>query len=105
VGASRRAWHDRNEVWLWPRACGACTVHIDGQPTRSCVLSVAAVEGKSITDNRGDRQQRTPAPASSGPGSTSRWSSAAIASRAKSCRRRRCCKRKRARATPTSTPR
>ena len=29
--------------------CGACTVHVDGRPTRSCVLSVAAAAGKSIT--------------------------------------------------------
>ena len=29
--------------------CGACTVHIDGQATRSCVMPVAAVEGKRIT--------------------------------------------------------
>jgi isoquinoline 1-oxidoreductase alpha subunit len=29
--------------------CGACTVHLDGQPTRSCVLPVSAVEGKQIT--------------------------------------------------------
>ena len=29
--------------------CGACTVHLDGQPTRSCVLPVAAIEGKEIT--------------------------------------------------------
>jgi len=29
--------------------CGACTVHLDGQPTRSCVLPVSAVEGKKIT--------------------------------------------------------
>jgi isoquinoline 1-oxidoreductase subunit alpha len=28
--------------------CGACTVHIDGQPTRSCVLPVSAVVGKKI---------------------------------------------------------
>jgi isoquinoline 1-oxidoreductase alpha subunit len=29
--------------------CGACTVHIDGSPTRSCVLPIAAVEGVKIT--------------------------------------------------------
>ena len=29
--------------------CGACTVHIDGQPTRSCVIPVSAVTGSKIT--------------------------------------------------------
>jgi isoquinoline 1-oxidoreductase alpha subunit len=28
--------------------CGACTVHVDGQPTRACVLPVSAVVGKRI---------------------------------------------------------
>jgi isoquinoline 1-oxidoreductase alpha subunit len=28
--------------------CGACTVHIDGQPLRSCVTPVSAVEGREI---------------------------------------------------------
>jgi isoquinoline 1-oxidoreductase alpha subunit len=29
--------------------CGACTVHLDGQPIRSCVTPVAAAVGKKIT--------------------------------------------------------
>lgn len=33
--------------------CGACTVHIDGQPTRSCVVPMAAVVGKKITTIEG----------------------------------------------------
>ena len=30
-------------------ACGACTVHIDGQATRSCVTPVGMLVGKDIT--------------------------------------------------------
>jgi len=33
--------------------CGACTVHIDGEPTRSCVTPVASVSGKRVTTIEG----------------------------------------------------
>jgi isoquinoline 1-oxidoreductase alpha subunit len=33
--------------------CGACTVHIDGAATRSCVTPVAAVAGKHVTTIEG----------------------------------------------------
>jgi aerobic-type carbon monoxide dehydrogenase small subunit (CoxS/CutS family) len=33
--------------------CGACTVHIDGVATRSCVLPLSAVAGKRVTTIEG----------------------------------------------------
>ena len=50
----------RNEVELHgPRfgcglgQCGACTVHIDGRPTFSCILPIAAVGDREITTLEG----------------------------------------------------
>ena len=33
--------------------CGACTVHINGQPIRSCVTPISSVSGKSVTTIEG----------------------------------------------------
>ena len=33
--------------------CGACTIHIDGVPLRSCVMPAVSAEGKSVTTIEG----------------------------------------------------
>lgn len=33
--------------------CGACTVHLDGEPIRSCVTPLSAAQGKEITTIEG----------------------------------------------------
>ena len=39
--------------------CGACTVHLDGSPTRSCTLPVSAVASKTITTIEGLGNEKT----------------------------------------------
>jgi aerobic-type carbon monoxide dehydrogenase small subunit (CoxS/CutS family) len=39
--------------------CGACTVHVDGQPIKSCSVNVAAVAGREIMTIEGLSQDRT----------------------------------------------
>ena len=39
--------------------CGACTVHIDGAPTRACVTAGRGVAGKSITTIEGLSSNRS----------------------------------------------
>jgi nicotinate dehydrogenase subunit A len=33
--------------------CGACTVHLDGEPIRSCVVPVSVASGKTVTTIKG----------------------------------------------------
>jgi len=42
--------------------CGACTVHVDGAATRSCVLPVGTVAGKKITTLAGLGSPERPHP-------------------------------------------
>lgn len=37
--------------------CGACTVHLEGQPIRACVTPISAVSGRSITTIEGIKGQ------------------------------------------------
>ncbi len=39
--------------------CGACTVHLEGEPIRSCVIPMSAAEGKAITTIEGLSSDRS----------------------------------------------
>ena len=40
-------------------ACGACTVHLNGQPVRSCTFPVSAAEGAAVTTIEGLAEEGT----------------------------------------------
>jgi aerobic-type carbon monoxide dehydrogenase small subunit (CoxS/CutS family) len=42
--------------------CGACTVHLDGEPVRSCVIPLSAVRGRAVTTLRGLGTPENPHP-------------------------------------------
>ena len=57
-------WYLRDEVFLRGTkygcgiaACGACTVHIDGRATRSCITPVSTLERPRRYDNRRSRRR------------------------------------------------
>ncbi len=69
--------------------CGACTIQVDGQPTRSCITPVSAAAGKQITTI--EAIGATPAgKRSNAPGSPSTCRNAGTANPARSCLRARC---------------
>ena len=59
--------------------CGACTVHIDGEPTRSCSFPVSAAEGKQITTIEGLAEPTANCTRCSRPGSPTTCRNAATA--------------------------
>ncbi len=42
--------------------CGACTVHVDGQPIRACVTPIASIAGRSVTTIEGLGTPEAPHP-------------------------------------------
>ena len=83
--------------------CGACTVHVDGKPVRSCQLTVDNVGNRAVTTI--EAIGNTP----NGAKIQAAWidievPNAAIARPARSCRRRRCSTVPLTRMIPISTP-
>ena len=73
--------------------CGACTVHVDGEATRSCQTPMSALEGKTVTTIEGLAADG-PSIRCRRPGRRTTCRSAATARAARSCRPPRCCKQK-----------
>jgi len=42
--------------------CGACTVHLDGEPVRACILPLSVAQGKTVTTLKGLGSPQKPHP-------------------------------------------
>lgn len=58
-------WYLRDELGLTGTKfgcgmalCGACTVHLDGQPARACVTPVGSLQGRSVTTIEAIHEQK-----------------------------------------------
>ena len=59
-GAMPLLWYLRDELGLTGTKfgcgvaqCGACTVHVNGQPVRACITPVSSIQGKQVTTIEG----------------------------------------------------
>jgi hypothetical protein len=96
-------WVLRDVLGMTGTKFGACTVHVDGSPTRSCITSIDSVGDSEIMTI--DPIGATPAGAKSRrPGSTARSRNAATVSQARLCRLQHCSRAIRIR-LPTSMTR
>jgi len=40
-------------LWVLRAQCGACTIHLDGQASRSCSVPISSIKDKKITTIEG----------------------------------------------------
>ena len=84
-------WYLRDELQLTGSKygcgtglCGACTVHVNGEPVRACITAMQDVDGARSRPSRGST--RAAIIRCSSPGANSTCRSAASARPARSCR-------------------